>query len=99
MSVWGVRHEHASRAGRARITHVKRLGVPGPGFVLALMIGTQEGTQPDFGYAFRQAIFGPRILCSSSSGVASSSPSPSGPASRRTSSGQASARSVPAASR
>ena len=31
-------------------------------FVLALMWGPQEGTQEDYGYAFRQAIFSPRIL-------------------------------------
>ena len=32
------------------------------GFVLALMVGNQEGTQNDFGYAFRQAVFSPRLL-------------------------------------
>lgn len=32
------------------------------GFFLALMIGPQEGTQDDYGYAFRQAIFAPRIF-------------------------------------
>jgi ABC-type branched-subunit amino acid transport system permease subunit len=31
-------------------------------FVLALMWGPQEGVQEDYGYAFRQAIFSPRIL-------------------------------------
>jgi ABC-type branched-subunit amino acid transport system permease subunit len=31
-------------------------------FVLALMVGPQEGNQGDFGYAFRAAIFDPRIL-------------------------------------
>ena len=31
-------------------------------FVLALMVGTQEGTRNDFGYAFRQAVRGPRIF-------------------------------------
>lgn len=43
--------------------HLKRLGgCLVLGFVLALMIGKQEGTQSDYGYAFRQAVFGPRIL-------------------------------------
>ncbi|CCH80069.1 ABC-type branched-chain amino acid transport system, permease component (livM) [Nostocoides japonicum T1-X7] len=32
------------------------------GFVLALMIGEQEGTQQDFGLAFREAVALPRIL-------------------------------------
>jgi uncharacterized membrane protein YqjE len=32
------------------------------GVVLALMWGQQEGTPQDFGFAFRQAVFGPRIL-------------------------------------
>jgi ABC-type branched-subunit amino acid transport system permease subunit len=32
------------------------------GFVLALMIGSQEGTTSDYGYAFRKAVFGPRIV-------------------------------------
>ncbi len=32
------------------------------GFVLALMVGNQEGTQDDYGYAFRAAIFSPRII-------------------------------------
>ena len=31
-------------------------------FVLALMIGNQEGSQNDYGLAFRQAIFSPRIF-------------------------------------
>lgn len=37
-------------------------GCLGLGFVLALMVGNQEGTQNDFGYAFRQAVFGPRLI-------------------------------------
>jgi ABC-type branched-subunit amino acid transport system permease subunit len=40
------------------------------GFVLALMVGTQEGTQSDFGYAFRQSIAMPRILLFLALGVA-----------------------------
>jgi ABC-type branched-subunit amino acid transport system permease subunit len=32
------------------------------GFVLALMVGPQEGTQSDFGFAFRKAVFDPRIV-------------------------------------
>jgi ABC-type branched-subunit amino acid transport system permease subunit len=32
------------------------------GFVLALMVGRQEGGQNDFGIAFREAIFGARIV-------------------------------------
>ncbi|MDQ2756495.1 MAG: hypothetical protein M3Y71_08015 [Actinomycetota bacterium] len=32
------------------------------GFMLALMIGQHEGTQQDFGLAFREAVLGPRIL-------------------------------------
>jgi ABC-type branched-subunit amino acid transport system permease subunit len=31
-------------------------------FVFALMYGPQEGSQNDYGYAFRQAIFNPRII-------------------------------------
>ena len=31
-------------------------------FVLALIVGPQEGTQDDYGYAFRAAIFHPRII-------------------------------------
>ncbi|MDQ6686114.1 MAG: branched-chain amino acid ABC transporter permease, partial [Actinomycetota bacterium] len=43
--------------------HVKRLlGCLAFGFVLALMVGAQEGTQTDYGYAFRQAVFAPRIV-------------------------------------
>jgi ABC-type branched-subunit amino acid transport system permease subunit len=52
-----------SDAAEARIAMAKRLAsCLALGFVLALMIGTQEGTQQDFGYAFRKAVFGPRIL-------------------------------------
>ncbi len=32
------------------------------GFVLALIVGPQEGTQDDYGYAFRAAIFHPRVF-------------------------------------
>ncbi|MDQ1734559.1 MAG: branched-chain amino acid transport system permease protein [Pseudonocardiales bacterium] len=43
--------------------HVKRLaGCMALAFVLALMIGNQEGSQDDYGLAFRQAIFSPRII-------------------------------------
>src|ERR1700712_842038 len=31
-------------------------------FVLALIVGPQEGTQDDYGYAFRAAIFHPRVF-------------------------------------
>jgi ABC-type branched-subunit amino acid transport system permease subunit len=52
-----------SDAAESRAAHARRLGgCLLLGFVLALMVGSQEGTQSDFGYAFRQAIFGPRIL-------------------------------------
>ena len=52
-----------SDQAEARITHLQRLGAClAGGFVLALMVGNQEGTQRDFGYAFREAVFGPRIL-------------------------------------
>ena len=52
-----------SDAAELRITHTKRLlACLAGGFVLALMIGSQEGTQQDFGYAFRQAVYGPRLL-------------------------------------
>src|SRR5580765_3323811 len=40
----------------------RALGCLALSFVLALMIGKQEGTQQDFGLAFRQAVLGPRIL-------------------------------------
>jgi len=47
----------------ARIANLKLLlSCLAGGFVLALMVGNQEGTQRDFGYAFREAIFGPRII-------------------------------------
>jgi ABC-type branched-subunit amino acid transport system permease subunit len=46
-----------------RIANVQRLlSCLAGGFVLALMVGTQEGTQQDFGYAFREAVLGPRIF-------------------------------------
>jgi ABC-type branched-subunit amino acid transport system permease subunit len=42
---------------------VKRLaGCMALAFVLALMIGNQEGSQNDYGLAFREAIFSPRII-------------------------------------
>jgi ABC-type branched-subunit amino acid transport system permease subunit len=40
----------------------RALGCLAASFVLALMIGNQEGTQDDYGLAFRQAIFHPRIF-------------------------------------
>ena len=47
----------------ARIANIKRLAAClAGGFVLALMVGTQEGTQQDFGYAFRESVGGPRIF-------------------------------------
>jgi ABC-type branched-subunit amino acid transport system permease subunit len=52
-----------SLEAEARIENLKRLGAClAGGFVLALMIGKQEGTQADFGYAFREAVLGPRIF-------------------------------------
>ncbi len=43
--------------------HLKRLaGSLALGFALALMVGKHEGTQRDYGYAFREAVFAPRIL-------------------------------------
>jgi len=52
-----------SDEAEARIQNLKRLGAClAGGFVLALMVGTQEGTQQDFGYAFRQSVAFPRIL-------------------------------------
>ena len=43
------------RAGR--VDHVKRLAAClFGGFVLALMVGKQEGTQNDFGIAFHEAV-------------------------------------------
>ncbi len=42
---------------------IKRLiACLGGSFVLALMWGPQEGVPEDYGYAFRQAVFSPRIL-------------------------------------
>jgi hypothetical protein len=52
---------------------VNRVMLRSPGFkrlvaclagslVLAVMIGPQEGTQADYGYAFRQAVFKPRVF-------------------------------------
>jgi len=44
-------------------TTLKRLGgCLAVGFALALLIGPQEGTKDDYGYAFRQAVFDPRIF-------------------------------------
>ncbi len=52
-----------SDEAEARIANLKRLlACLAGGFVLALMVGTQEGTQQDFGYAFRLAVFNPRII-------------------------------------
>jgi ABC-type branched-subunit amino acid transport system permease subunit len=52
-----------SDAAETRIRHVKRLGACLLlGGVLALMIGDQEGTQQDFGFAFREAVAAPRIF-------------------------------------
>lgn len=52
-----------SEAAEARIQNIQRLlSCLAGGFVLALMVGTQEGTQQDFGYAFREAVLGPRIF-------------------------------------
>jgi ABC-type branched-subunit amino acid transport system permease subunit len=43
--------------------HAKRLGgCLVLGVVLALMVGPQEGNQGDFGYAFKAAVFHPRIF-------------------------------------
>jgi ABC-type branched-subunit amino acid transport system permease subunit len=43
--------------------HAKRLaGCLALGVVLALMVGPQEGNQGDFGYAFKAAVFHPRIV-------------------------------------
>src|SRR4051794_18023297 len=42
---------------------VKRLaGCLALGVVLACMVGSQEGNQTDFGFAFRAAVFHPRII-------------------------------------
>ena len=52
-----------SDAAENRRAHIRRLAAClGTGFVLALMIGPQEGVRNDYGYAFRQAVFAPRIL-------------------------------------
>lgn len=52
-----------SESTERNLTILKRLfACLGMGFVLALMVGTQEGTQDDFGYAFREAVYGPRIF-------------------------------------
>ena len=60
-----------SEAAEQRLAHIKRLGACLVlGFVLALMIGDQEGTQQDFGFAFRQAIFSPRLVVFLAVGVA-----------------------------
>ena len=46
-----------------RMILLKRLGAClAAGVVFALMWGPQEGNQNDYGYAFRQAVFRPRIL-------------------------------------
>jgi ABC-type branched-subunit amino acid transport system permease subunit len=51
------------RTGFWNSPHLKRLGgCMALAFVLALMIGNQEGSQNDYGLAFREAIFSPRIL-------------------------------------
>ena len=43
--------------------HLKRLaGCLALGFMLALMVGKHEGSQRDYGFAFREAVFGPRII-------------------------------------
>ena len=55
--------ERRSDAAEARRAHVRRLAAClAGGVVLALMIGNQEGTQQDFYFAIRKALFGPRIL-------------------------------------
>ena len=52
-----------SEAAENRIAHLQRLAAClAGGFVLALMIGNHEGTQQDIWLAFRQAVFGPRIV-------------------------------------
>ncbi|MCW2818148.1 MAG: branched-chain amino acid transporter permease [Marmoricola sp.] len=52
-----------SEAAENRIAHAQRLvACLAGGFVLALMVGTQEGTQQDIWLAFRQAVLAPRIL-------------------------------------
>ncbi len=50
-------------ASEQYLTLLKRLlGCLAGGFVLALMVGNQEGTQEDYGLAFREAVFSPRII-------------------------------------
>lgn len=45
------------------VTHLKRLAAClALGIVMALMIGQHEGSQADYGYAIRQALFGPRVV-------------------------------------
>ncbi|MCW2866520.1 MAG: branched-chain amino acid transporter permease [Marmoricola sp.] len=52
-----------SEAAENRIAHAQRLvACLAGGFVLALMVGTQEGTQQDIWLAFRQAVFAPRVV-------------------------------------
>jgi ABC-type branched-subunit amino acid transport system permease subunit len=54
-----------------RMAHLQRLlACLAGGFVLALMVGNQEGTQQDFGYAFRQSVLGPRLVLFLAIGVA-----------------------------
>ncbi|HTZ44993.1 MAG TPA: branched-chain amino acid ABC transporter permease [Jatrophihabitans sp.] len=56
------REESTNRTGQ-RAALLKRLAAClAGGVVLALMIGNQEGTQEDYGLAFRQAVFAPRIV-------------------------------------
>lgn len=51
------------RQGILQNPHLQRIvACLGLGVMLALMIGRQEGTQQDFGLAFRQAVLGPRIV-------------------------------------
>jgi ABC-type branched-subunit amino acid transport system permease subunit len=50
------------RLTNTRETWNRLLACLGGGFVLALMVGDQEGTQTDFGIAFKHAVFSPRIL-------------------------------------
>ncbi len=60
-----------SLEAEARIENLKRLlACLAGGVVLAMMVGTQEGTQQDFGFAFREAVLGPRILVFLGVGVA-----------------------------
>ena len=43
-------------------TFSRAMGCLALAFVLALIVGPQEGTQDDYGYAFRAAIFHPRVF-------------------------------------